>query len=97
MALLNHGWLMGSGRRPDLSSPLAIAKPDWETFCYRVGDMIIQEQTPQRVMEVRAKLYELLTHCIPPTIILKVKSPLGSHSLSYAQLDDCGPCCAESG
>lgn len=76
MALLNQGWLKGSGIRPDLSSPLTIAKPDWETFCYKVGDMIIQEQTPQRVMEVRAKLYELLTHCIPPTIILKVKSSL---------------------
>ena len=91
------GGLTGFARRPDLSSPLAIAKPDWETFCYRVGDMIIQEQTPQRVMEVRAKLYELLTHCIPPTIILKVKSPLGSRSLSYGQLDDRGSCGAESG
>ena len=34
--------------------------------------MIIQEQSPARVMEVRAKLYELLSHCIPPTVILKV-------------------------
>ncbi|KAI0303647.1 P-loop containing nucleoside triphosphate hydrolase protein [Multifurca ochricompacta] len=56
---------------PDLSSSPPIVKPDWETYCYKVGDMIIQEQTPQRVMEVRAKLYELLSHCIPPTIILK--------------------------
>lgn len=55
-----------------LTGPLTIAKPDWETYCQKVGDMIIQEQTPQRVMEVRAKLYELLSHCIPPTVILKV-------------------------
>lgn len=34
--------------------------------------MIVQEQTPGRVMEVRAKLYELLSHCIPATVILKV-------------------------
>ena len=34
--------------------------------------MILQDQSPQRVMEVRSKLYELLTHCIPPTVILKV-------------------------
>ncbi|KDQ57367.1 hypothetical protein JAAARDRAFT_35999 [Jaapia argillacea MUCL 33604] len=55
----------------DLSGPLTIAKPDWETYCYKVADMILQEQTPQRVMDVRAKLYELLSHCIPPTVVLK--------------------------
>ncbi|TFY55498.1 hypothetical protein EVG20_g9295 [Dentipellis fragilis] len=56
---------------PNLSGPLTIAKPDWETYCHKVADMIVQEQTPQRVMDVRAKFYELLSHCIPPTVILK--------------------------
>ncbi|KAI5116659.1 hypothetical protein M0805_004920 [Coniferiporia weirii] len=56
---------------PDLSGPLAIAKPDWETYCHKVADLIVQEQTPARVMEVRSKLYELLSHCIPATVILK--------------------------
>ncbi|KAI0733680.1 P-loop containing nucleoside triphosphate hydrolase protein [Fomitopsis betulina] len=55
----------------DLEKPLAIAKPDWETYCHKVADMIVQEQSPQRVMDVRAKLYELLSHCIPPTVVLK--------------------------
>ena len=58
--------------RTDLSGPLSIAKPDWETYCHKVADLIIQEQTPGRVMEVRGKLYELLSHCIPATVILKV-------------------------
>lgn len=48
-------------------------KPDWETYCAKVGEMIITEQTPNRIMEVRAKLYELLSHCIPPTVIIKVR------------------------
>ncbi|KAG2355061.1 P-loop containing nucleoside triphosphate hydrolase protein [Suillus spraguei] len=56
---------------PDLSGSLKIAKPDWETYCHKVADLIVQEQSPARILEVRAKLYELLTHCIPPTIILK--------------------------
>ncbi|TCD65690.1 Replication factor C (RF-C) subunit [Steccherinum ochraceum] len=56
---------------PDLSGPLTIAKPDWETYCHKVADMIIQEQSPQRVMEVRSKLYELLSHCIPASVVLK--------------------------
>lgn len=58
--------------RPDLSGSLTIAKPDWEIYCHKVADLIVQEQSPARVLEVRAKLYELLAHCIPPTIILKV-------------------------
>lgn len=58
--------------RPDLSGSLNIAKPDWETYCHKVADLIVQEQSPERVMQVRAKFYELLSHCIPPTIILKV-------------------------
>ncbi|TFK74182.1 P-loop containing nucleoside triphosphate hydrolase protein [Pluteus cervinus] len=56
---------------PDLTGPLSIAKPDWETYCHKVADLIVQEQSPARVMEVRAKFYELLSHCIPPTVILK--------------------------
>jgi len=56
---------------PDLSGPLTIAKPDWETYCHKVADLIVGEQSPARVMEVRGKFYELLSHCIPPTVILK--------------------------
>lgn len=33
------------------------------------------EHTPQRILQVRAKLYDLLSHCIPPTTILKVDRP----------------------
>lgn len=61
--------------RPDFSGSLTIAKPDWETYCHKVADLIVQDQSPARVMEVRAKFYELLSHCIPPTVILKVCPP----------------------
>ena len=29
------------------------------------------EHSPARILQVRAKLYDLLSHCIPPTTILK--------------------------
>ena len=58
--------------RPDLTGSLTIAKPDWEVYCHKVADLIVAEQSPARVMEVRSKFYELLSHCIPPTVILKV-------------------------
>ena len=67
------------------ASALSIAKPDWETYCHRVAEMIVQEQSPQRVMDVRAKLYELLSHCIPPSVVLKVRAffrPSSTASLS---------------
>ncbi|KAI0787845.1 P-loop containing nucleoside triphosphate hydrolase protein [Fomes fomentarius] len=53
------------------ASALSIAKPDWETYCHKVADMIVAEQSPAQVMEVRKKLYELLSHCIPPSVVLK--------------------------
>ncbi|KAF5359831.1 hypothetical protein D9756_003512 [Leucocoprinus leucothites] len=56
---------------PNLTGSLTIAKPDWETYCHKVADLIVSEQSPARVMEVRSKFYELLSHCIPPTVILK--------------------------
>lgn len=59
-------------RSPTLTGSLTIAKPDWETYCIKLADMIVAEQSPAQVMEVRAKFYELLVHCIPPTVILKV-------------------------
>lgn len=76
--------------RPDLSGPLTIAKADWETYCHKVADLIVQEQTPARVMEVRAKFYELLSHCIPPTVVLKVYFPLGWSTIVLTQHLDGG-------
>ncbi|KAF8339535.1 P-loop containing nucleoside triphosphate hydrolase protein [Cantharellus anzutake] len=54
-----------------LTSNIAIAKPDWEAYCIKVAEMIVKQQTPEQVMAVRGKLYELLSHCIPPTLVLK--------------------------
>jgi len=41
----------------------------------QIADEILAEHTPARIMQVRSKLYDLLTHCIPPTTILKVFFP----------------------
>ncbi|ORY28295.1 P-loop containing nucleoside triphosphate hydrolase protein [Naematelia encephala] len=58
-------------QRPDLSGDIEVAKADWETYCGKVADLILQEQSAPKLLEVRGKLYELLSHCIPPTVILK--------------------------
>lgn len=56
---------------PDLSGSLSIAKPDWETYAIATADAILSEQSPQRLLDVRGKLYELLVHAIPPRLVIK--------------------------
>ncbi|KAK3704164.1 Replication factor C (RF-C) subunit [Vermiconidia calcicola] len=48
-----------------------IPPPDWEALIEVIAKEIVEERSPARVLQVRAKLYDLLTHCIPATTILK--------------------------
>lgn len=48
-----------------------VSEPDWEVYLRETANMIIQQQSPRRLLEVRGRLYELLTHCIPADIIMK--------------------------
>jgi replication factor C subunit 3/5 len=54
-----------------VSDTTPIPPPDWEALISQVAKEIMEEHTPARILLVRAKLYDLLTHCIPPTTILK--------------------------
>ncbi|KAI9637913.1 DNA clamp loader [Dioszegia hungarica] len=58
-------------QKPDLSGSIDVAKPDWETYIATVAAAIMKEQSAQRLLEVRGKIYELLSHCIPPGVVLK--------------------------
>jgi len=50
-----------------------IPPPDWEALIGQVAEEIMAEHSPARILQVRAKLYDLISHCIPPTTILKVR------------------------
>lgn len=54
-----------------VSDKTPIPPPDWEALIGQVAKEIMEEHSPARILQVRAKLYDLLTHCIPPTTILK--------------------------
>ena len=43
----------------------------WELFINELGKLIIEEQSPQRLLLIRNKMYELLSNCIPVNIIFK--------------------------
>lgn len=53
------------------SSNQDVCRPDWEIFLRDTASMIVQEQSPRKLFEVRGRLYELLVHLIPPDVIFK--------------------------
>ncbi|XP_049849740.1 replication factor C subunit 3-like isoform X2 [Schistocerca gregaria] len=53
-------------------SPDQLVQPaDWECFVDQLAKMIIEQQTTVRLLAIREKIYELLTHCVPASLILK--------------------------
>jgi replication factor C subunit 3/5 len=64
-----------------------IQEADWEIYLRETANMIVEQQSPRRLLDVRARIYELLTHCIPAHIIIKVKKHRQNDSNQYA----CGP------
>ena len=40
-----------------------------QVYLKQTAQHIVSEQSPKKLMEVRGRLYELLTHCIPPDVI----------------------------
>ena len=45
-----------------------VARADWQNFISQLAAEIVQEQSPQRLLQCRSKFYELLTNCIPPEV-----------------------------
>ncbi|XP_054270914.1 replication factor C subunit 3 [Macrosteles quadrilineatus] len=48
-----------------------IAEPDWQVYMRDTAKIILQEQSPAKLMTVRTRLYELLVHGIPINIVFK--------------------------
>lgn len=72
-----HSLLTGTKQRmEDLD---AVPRPDWEKYAGKTADKILAEQSPEKLLEVRTMLYELLVHCIPASVILSVRSAFIYH------------------
>lgn len=48
-----------------------ITEPDWLIFIQNVARKIVQEQSVQKIMQIRSALYELIIHGIPSATIFK--------------------------
>jgi len=58
-------------KRDGLTKDQPVQKTDWELYIGKLAMEITKEQTPQRLMAAREKLYELLVNCIPADVIIK--------------------------
>ncbi|KAJ2806606.1 hypothetical protein H4S07_003767 [Coemansia furcata] len=45
--------------------------PEWEEYVRKTAVAALEKQTPAQLMAIRKQLYEVLTHCIPASTILK--------------------------
>ena len=64
----------------NVSEKTIIPPPDWEALIEQIASDVVTEHTPAQILKVRGKMYDLLVHCIPPTIILKVRLLLSFHA-----------------
>jgi replication factor C subunit 3/5 len=55
----------------ELNPNQPIPHTDWERYISQLASEITREQSPQRLIMAREKLYELLINCIPAQTILK--------------------------
>jgi len=44
---------------------------DWQVFIHDLALSMLAEQSPARLLAVRSKFYDLLSHCIPASLIIK--------------------------
>ena len=54
-----------------MSADQPIQRTDWELYIVQLAAEITREQSPQRLLAAREKLYELLINCIPADVIIK--------------------------
>lgn len=48
-----------------------VPEMDWESYLKETATQILYEQTPKQLLQIRERLYELLSQGIPPDIIFK--------------------------
>jgi replication factor C subunit 3/5 len=69
LLMLEAAKVQAAGRA--LSDQQNIPATDWEVYIKELARDICLEQSPQKLLVAREKLYELLVNCIPPTTIMK--------------------------
>jgi len=69
---LRRAILLAEGCRvqqPNMRADQQIQDLDWELYLAETANLILQESSARRLLEVRNRIYELLSHCIPAEVI----------------------------
>lgn len=69
LLMLEASKVQAAGRT--LSGQQLLPTTDWELYIRQLASDITNEQSPQRLVAAREKLYELLVNCIPASTILR--------------------------
>ncbi|KAJ8688481.1 hypothetical protein QAD02_024276 [Eretmocerus hayati] len=48
-----------------------VAEPDWQIYIRNIATLMVNEQSPKKLLEIRNRYYELLTHAIPTDLIFR--------------------------
>ena len=56
---------------PVLEAGQTIPEPEWELYLRETATLMLAEQSPQQLLKVRERLYELLGHCIPAEVVFR--------------------------
>ncbi|KAL7300942.1 replication factor C subunit 3 [Trichogramma pretiosum] len=48
-----------------------VTEPDWQLYIKGIAALMVKEQSPSKLLELRSRFYELLTHRIPSDLIFK--------------------------
>ena len=82
-----------------LHDSMPVPEPDWEKYIDDLAYLVVKKPEPKTLLEARKKIYELLSNCIPTTIIFKklcylfiidandTKSLISSNSENYGNDD----------
>ncbi|CAG8625460.1 4631_t:CDS:2, partial [Dentiscutata heterogama] len=60
-----------ASQNKNLNDSVQIPKVDWEQVVDDIVEKIVKTQAVETLSAVRQKIYELQTHCIPPSLVLK--------------------------
>jgi len=63
--------VMGGNQKESDAAKSRVKTAPWQLFVDELAKIVVEEQSPNRLLLARNKLYELLSNCIPPDVIFE--------------------------
>jgi len=63
--------VMGGDQRESDAAKARVKTAPWQLFVEELAKIVVEEQSPSRLLLARNKLYELMANCIPPEVVFE--------------------------